>query len=297
MATAVSAPTLNTIFKIDPIAQEQSDQFWQSAWKVAQYASIAFFIIASTGGFVFTSVFYPSQVFGVILAIYTLGLYYATQFASYLYNKSASYGNSAIAQGKLVKQLNLIKDEEVPNLVQQLGVNPPAEISQNELKLGLARYLRLKDDQVKLLEKRRKLHEKYPAINAPLAVGNLDWKDREALISFAKSLQKRIKSRDLENQAALTNVMAAHTLMLLHSPFENRPLGEFCQFIPFQVDALLISKAHGDLSTDVFMKAKLRQFTAGEILKKDAPTLAREIFELPPSQSASRWSFRPWKSS
>jgi len=292
MATAVSAPVINSIFSIDPVSKEQSDQFWESVWKVAQYASIAFFIIGSTGGFVFTSIYYPSQVFGVVLAIFTIGLYYATQLGSYLYNKSAAYGNSAIAQGKLVKQLNLVTDEKLKEVRDQFGV--PEVLSQSELKVGLARYLSLKEEQANLLERRRVILEKHP--DSPSA-GNIDWKDEKALNAFETAQEVRVASRTLEDRAALTNVMAAHTLMLLRSPHENKSVGDYCQFNPFQAAPLLIAKGQGDTSTEVLVKTKARNYTANELLKKDTAALAREIFSMPSSPSTSRWSFSKWKSS
>ncbi|MBS0629430.1 MAG: hypothetical protein JSS30_04300 [Verrucomicrobia bacterium] len=281
MATAISGPALNQIFTIDPIVQEQNDQFWETVWKVAQYAAIGLFIISATTGFVLTSLFYPSQVFGVTLAIYTLGLYYMGQFSNYLSSKVQGYANSAIAQRKLVKQLDLLKDANLPDLVRSLGIHPPADLSENELKVGLAQYLSLKEEQSNLQVKRKELKAKYPYANDPRALENLNWQDEKALDGFDTTQEVRIHRRNLKNRAALTNLMAAHTLKVLHCPFENRGVEDYCQLNHLHATPVLISKAHGDLSTDVLVKTAVKNFTVQELLKKDATTLACEIFGLP----------------
>jgi len=289
MSQAVSGPSLNEIFTIDPVAQQQNDQFWNTVWKVAQYATIATFILSSTVGFVFTSLYYPSQVLAVTLSIYTLGLYYTTQLVNYLTEKADSYQSSAIAQGKIIRQLNLIHDDAIPSLVKDLDVNPSETLSKHELKLGMAQFLSLKQEQEELLAKKFALNAKFVTEQSSQNVEDLDFQNDLALDDYDRAQDVRITLHHLESRAALTNVLAAHTLKLLNCPAEKRSLDGFCQVNPLHAAPLLIAKAHGDKTTNVLLKTSTKNFTVQEILKKDASKLASEIFELP--KKRRYWSF------
>lgn len=286
MLTAVSGPSINEIFKLDPIANEKRDQFWGTVWKVAQIAAIAIFIVSSTAGFIVTSIFYPTQVLGVTLAIYTLGLYYATQLVNYLGENATFYSNSAIANGKIIKQLNLLSEAEIPKHLENLQVTPSTALSQNELKLGLAQYFSLKQEQADILERKAALEKRYLQDKPPQTTAGLNWEDPKAIEAFDTLQEVRINLRNLENRAAFTNVMAAHTLKLIHSPEDKRPVTDFGQFNPLHAAPLLIAKAHGDLTDRVIIKTDSKTYTNEELLNKEAPALAREIFHLPG---------KPWK--
>ncbi len=279
MTTAITsqAPALNEIFKIDPIAKEKNDLFWQSLWKVAEYAAMVIFTIGAVSGFIVTSLYFPSQVFAVTLALYTIGLQYAFRCVNYLSQKSHSYARSALSHGKIVNQLNLIKDEDLPKVLNSLGVTPPAEISQMNLKVAVARYFRMKQDQSALLSKRAAL----PQSKEIGPVGNIDWKDEKAVDSFNTTQKIRFQRKVYKHEAAITNVIAAYTLKLMQSPYEQRNYEEFFQWNPIDPGLMYVSKAHGDRSTNILVKTPTHQYTAKELLQKDSTTLAREIFELP----------------
>lgn len=278
MATTVTsqAPAFNDIFKIDPIANEKNDLFWKSTWKVTQYAVMAIFLIGATAAFIGTSLYFPSQVFGVTLAMYTLGLQYSLKCINYLSNKSDSYARDALAHGKIVKQMNLINDADLPQVLSRLGVSPPADLPQTNLKVALAQYYGLKEEQSSLLGKRAAL----PKVKEISVVGNLDWKNEEAVDIFNRAQVTRLQRKAYKHKAALTNVIAAYTLKLMQSPPEQRNYGEFCQFNPIEPHLMDIAKAHGDPTTNVLVKTPTHQYTAKELLQKDSTTLAREIFEL-----------------
>jgi hypothetical protein len=195
--------------------------------------------------------------------------------------------------GKLIDQINLIEETELPAQLEKLGVKPGIEI--RKLEPIFARYCIVKKEQenaaslvwlkcgherIKLTLPLGKNKDKEVTLK-DYHTANLNWSKAEDL-SIAKDLRELYLGKtEFIQRAARKNLEAAYLLKLMQSPDETREFKQFVEISPFSADASLIQKAMGDPTASIIAKTATKQYTAEELFNKNTTELAREVFELP----------------
>lgn len=289
---AAPAQTLSEYVTYDPIAKEGSNFRWKLVWKVAAIATAIIFIAAATFAFIYTLEYYAAHLPIVSLAIFAILLPQSFKPFKYMWDKSAAYANEAAIDRMLIANMEKIDDSQIASQLKGLGVAPGIEAKQ--LKPLLARYYYCLQEQERIIERHNKIFDKdtnsykfeinNKEIIAPeqnYTVGQVDWTNDEECTIFEKIQQLRVLKLRHEYEAALFRLKAAHILKIMQSPYDDRPFEQFFQLSPFEPAICLISKAHGDDSSTIYLKKGSREYTLGEVLNKSTTALSKEIFELP----------------
>ena len=278
--------TLNPHVTFDYFAEKAKCDRWTIIWKATATVAIVSSLALTVFAFISVSIFYSAHI--AVLALISIAV-----IKGYVWDKSAPYVNDSTYCGKLIDQINLIEETEMPSQLEKLGVKPGIEIS--KLEPLFARYCIVKKEQENAASLVW-LHCGHERIKIPLPLGknkdkevtlkdyhtaNLNWNNADDL-SIAKDLRGLyLLKTELIQKAARKNLDAAYLLKLMESPYETRELKKFVEISPFSSEESLIAKAMGDPTANIYAKTTAKSYTAEELFNKNTTELAREVFELP----------------
>lgn len=291
---------LNPLVDYNPVQENRTNDRWNKLYLVAAVVTAVAFIVFATA---VTVLFAEASPLAMVVVL-AIGLPSSWQYLiSPLLQKAWHYQDCAAFDRSIIKQMDTLKDEELGETIQKLGVKPGIE--PKKLHSLFARYLYCIDLANKLSPKEMGGKFNIEGMISPPKNGEKDKSYKEEIdpkeytigkTNFADARQRKIfdivqgryaAQRRNEVNAAILKLEAASFLKIMQNPYEadllvNSPQpSRYFQLVNLPLEKRLIAQEQNqDPDSHLLVKTPSKNYTAADISKATVPQLAQEIFGL-----------------